>query len=129
MHAVAAIACLAMALWNLHPIGFEMMDGPDVAVSVIYMAALVALPFKPVPSAVAIVIVTVAEGLLPSDAFVQSLWGFCYALAVFAMEGLIVPAGWCATSRGRRVTVRCGRSPITVRSRCCRSCCLRRRWA
>lgn len=92
MHAVAAIACLAMALWNLHPIGFEMMDGPDVAVSVIYMAALVALPFKPVPSAVAIVIVTVAEGLLPSDAFVQSLWGFCYALAVFAMEGLIVPA-------------------------------------
>lgn len=98
MHVVAALACLGMATTELNAFGFDRMNWPARIVSGAYLLALVALPVLPVPASVTIVIVTFAELIGPSHLFaygyVQSIWGFWYALVVITLERSV----WIAAS-------------------------------
>lgn len=87
MHGSAAAICLLMACSEWRLLGFAGLQWQGMLVSVMYLLALVALPVRPVPASVMIVIVTLAEVMLPPDIrFVQSMWGLCYALIVLAMD-------------------------------------------
>lgn len=92
VNAVAAAICLAAALNEWIRVD-GLMTWPDVAVSVVYVAALLALPLLPVPASVTIVLVTLSEVMMPQDSWaVPSIWGLWYAMIVLAMHGLLWPA-------------------------------------
>ncbi|NEG77724.1 sensor histidine kinase [Bifidobacterium avesanii] len=69
------------------------MSPLDMAISGAYALALLALPLRPVAASAAIVVVTLAEVMMPMDSWaVQSMWGLWYALIVLTMRGLLWPA-------------------------------------
>lgn len=92
VNTVASAVCLTAALSEWSRID-GLMTWPDVAVSGAYVAALLALPFLPVPASVMVMLATLAEVMMPQDSWtVSSIWGLWYAMIVLAMHGLLWPA-------------------------------------